>query len=193
MLQIYTISDEIQTWWQLLGTTAWRTELKWEPIFPREHEWWRSQGFSSVSQSQITAEECSSFQVKSFLLWLSCNSAQHHQDKEIHHAGSWHSHCMKPLQVSITMRESGVGKTQWDKKTLKITDKKKGKQIVPRPILTSVNCCSRRTAQINSGPSDTLILPMIKATSIEPICSGLVTLRGTGRLWSLKRSEWLIF
>lgn len=79
--------------------------------------------------------------------------------EQIRHACSCNRHCTGPLRSSIVLWEKGGGENSVSRKQedIKNDRREKEKQLVPRPILTSVNCFSRRKAQIRSGPSDTLI------------------------------------
>lgn len=175
MLQIYTISAETEIWWQMLGTAAWRTKLKGEMGFPKEQEEWKKPGTQLGDPRPGDSRE---MLMPLGQVLLPVTQLQQHTpppgqvSEQIYHASSWNSHCTGPLQFSSASWERAGRGNSIKQEDIKNDRWEKGKQLVPRPILTSVNCRRRRLAQISSGISDTLILLVIQATGGEPIRSG---------------------
>lgn len=140
----------------MLGTVAWRTELKGESGFQRDQALWRSQWLGAASWGQVMEDK---HEPLSQVLLPASPAAAEQVSEQIHYTRSWNSHCTGPLQFSIILWEKGGGENSIEQKDIKNDRREKEKHLVPRPILTSVHCRSRRRAQISSGPSDRLIAP----------------------------------
>lgn len=162
LLQFYTISAVAEIWSQMPGTVAWRTELKRESGFQRDGALRRSRWLCAASCAQVMADKHVSLWVTSFFLPL-----QLLQSKSLSKSTTLAPKTViaEDLWFSIVFWEKGGGENSIMQVDTKNDRREKEKQLVPRPVLTSVNCHGRRTAQISSGPSDTLNPLLIPAGS----------------------------